>query len=349
MRYTLSQHLTHFFHVVSNIRPVVWIGLYVCVTPIFALIYWALPDWQFRIPDAEPTNYGSWLYYSIVTITTLGFGDYTPAHGAAQAVTAVEVMCGLIFLGLFLNAVGAMKSEIDVESEIEKQKAIHQAFENDKLLKSVPMILNSLNVFLTYCYAVTTPLKNRVGKYSGAQEYSAGKDNYGDELADIKYNPDFKIRDMADMFSPTGLPFDPTDMPAVGRLMHSAAQTSLTLDSLQQRVDLTLWPALLENCFAFVANYQMFANTDVMFRNPEHIVLLGDDSNNKDTVKTLREKIAGWNPEEDITLDPDLKSVAELYTFIKSNAEIAQRIETLLTEESSKQHQTQDLTQVSLA
>ena len=106
MKTDISNRVRHFFHVVSNIRPIVWIGLYVVVTPVFALIYMALPDWQFRIPDGAGTDFGSWLYYSIVTITTLGFGDYTPAHGWAQAVTAVEVMCGLIFLGLFLNAVG---------------------------------------------------------------------------------------------------------------------------------------------------------------------------------------------------------------------------------------------------
>ena len=103
MHPSFSDKVRHFFHVVSNIRPIVWIGIYVCITPIFALIYWALPDGQFRIPDNAGTDYGSWLYYSIVTITTLGFGDYTPAHGWAQAVTAIEVMCGLIFLGFFLN------------------------------------------------------------------------------------------------------------------------------------------------------------------------------------------------------------------------------------------------------
>ena len=74
-------------YVVSNIRPIVWIALYVALVPVFALIYWWLPDSQFRIPDSAGTDFGSWVYYSIVTITTLGFGDYTPAHGWAQAVS----------------------------------------------------------------------------------------------------------------------------------------------------------------------------------------------------------------------------------------------------------------------
>ena len=314
MKYTLRQHLSHFFHVVSNIRPVVWMGLYICFIPIFALIYWVLPDGQFRIPDGASSDFGSWLYYSIVTITTLGFGDYTPAFPASQAVTAVEVMCGLLFSGLFLNAVGAMKSEIDVESEIEKQRALHHAMEKEKLQKSLPMVLHSLNVFLAYCYAVTTPPDKR--------------DN-----EDIKYKSDFKFQDLAGMFQPSGLPFDHTTLPAVDRLMHSAAQTSLTLDSLQQRIDLTLWPQLLENCFSFVANFQMFSNTDVMFRNPDHIVLTDGDAVNNSVEKTLSDKIAAYNGSDSaMTMDPDLKAVEELFEFIKANAGKAQDIETILTE-----------------
>ena len=313
MKYTFSQRLAHFFHLVSNIRPVVWIGLYVCLTPLFALIYWWLPDGQFRIPDGADTGYGSWLYYSIVTITTLGFGDYTPAHGAAQAVTAIEVMCGLIFLGFFLNAVGSMKSEIDVESEIEKQRALHNSMETEKLRKSIPMLLNVLNVFLAYCYAVTTPREKM-------------------DQEDVKYDPDFSFSDMKDMFLPTGLPFDRTSLPAVERLMHSSGQTSLALDSLQQRIDLTIWPQLLEDCFSFVAAYQMFSNTDVMFRNPDKI-LLSDSKNDSQTVeKELSEKISNWNAEDELSSDPDLKGVEELYNFIKENAGTAMKIETFLSE-----------------
>lgn len=147
----ISDRVKHFFHVVSNVRPIVWIGSYIALMPVFALIYWALPDGQFRIPDDAGTDFGSWLYYSIVTITTLGFGDYTPAHGWAQCVTAVEVMCGLTILGFFLNAVGSMKSEIDVTSEIEKQRLLHSAQEKGKLLKMRALLLKRLDTFIYNC------------------------------------------------------------------------------------------------------------------------------------------------------------------------------------------------------
>ena len=148
---TVSARIRHFFHVISNVRPIIWIGSYIALVPVFALIYWALPDSQFRIPDGAGVDFGSWLYYSIVTITTLGFGDYTPAHGWAQCVTAVEVMCGLTILGFFLNAVGSMKSEIEVDAEIEKQRQLHSASEKDKLTKMTPLLLKRLNTFIYHC------------------------------------------------------------------------------------------------------------------------------------------------------------------------------------------------------
>lgn len=308
----VSRKLMHFFHVVSNIRPIVWIGIYVGITPIFALIYWWLPDTQFRIPDGAPTDYGSWLYYSIVTITTLGFGDYTPAHGWAQAVTAIEVMCGLVFLGFFLNAVGSMKSEIDVESEIEKQRLAHGQLEKEKLMKFVPSVLHNLNLFLSYCYAVTTPLSKRTNETT-------------------TYNPDFSFNDLSDLFQPSGLPSDRTHLPAVVRLMHISRQTSLYLDSLQSKVDLSLWPDVLEDCFGFVAGYEMFASEELVLEKPASLTSVENKSNEIDAQKALSNKITAWRGPLEFKAHSDMQIIGELYNFIKENAGFATKLESALT------------------
>lgn len=212
----LSNRFRHFFHVVSNVRPLIWMGLYLCLIPIFALIYHWLPDGQFRIPDGGGVDYGSWLYYSIVTITTLGFGDYTPMGAGAQAVTAIEVGFGLLVMGFFLNAVGSMKSEIDVDAEIEKQRRLHETQERDKLLKSIPLVLHNINLFLEKCNL------------------------YGQHATNPKA----------------------TDHTLLIELLKSGSKTALCIDSLQNRVDLALWPDLMEYCFGFVADYQMFSSED---------------------------------------------------------------------------------------
>ena len=235
----ISKKLLHFWHVVSNIRPIFWLTLYLLLVPLFALFYWFLPPGQFRIPEAGGANFGDWVYYSIVTLTTLGFGDYTPCAAGSQWITAIEVLCGLVTIGFFLNAVASMKSEIDIESELEKQRLVHQAGEKEKLEKTTSIMIFKLNQFLSYCYAVTTPLKSR--------------------SAQLSYNPDFSKSDMVDMNKPSGLPDDHSKRSALESLMKCAASLSLFLDSLQSRIDLTIWPELLEDCFAFVANYQMLS------------------------------------------------------------------------------------------
>lgn len=219
----LSNRIRHFFHVVSNVRPIVWMLLYICLIPIFALIYHWLPDGQFRIPDGGGVNYGSWLYYSIVTITTLGFGDYTPMGAGAQAVTAIEVGFGLAVMGFFLNAVGSMKSEIDMDSEIEKQRKLHYEQEREKLKKSLPMVLHNLNLYLEKCSSISgetsvTPDKTATGNTIQKEELVT--------------------------------------------LLKAGSRAALCIDSLQNRVDLSLWPELLENCFGFVADYQMYSAED---------------------------------------------------------------------------------------
>ncbi|MBD5312308.1 MAG: potassium channel family protein [Muribaculaceae bacterium] len=307
---SLSDRIRHLFHVVSNVRPLVWICIYIGLMPFFALIYWALPDGQFRIPDGGGVDYGSWLYYSIVTITTLGFGDYTPAHAGAQAVTAVEVMCGLVILGFFLNAVGSMKSEIDVTSELERQRKLHEAQETDKLKKTIPVVMHCLNNFMAYCYAVTTPLSAR--------------------KADSKFNPDFSFSDMADLYKPSHLPSDLENRPAVEGLLRSAHRTSLCLDSLQTRVDLELWPELLESCFTFVANSQMFTSSDRLSAGAEALM----PASGKDAAQHVADKIASSDVPATRKGD-SLDSVADLYYYIKANATLARQIETALTKIAS--------------
>lgn len=308
----VSDNIRHFFHVVSNVRPLVWICSYVVLVPLFALIYWALPDSQFRIPDGGSPAFGSWLYYSIVTISTLGFGDYTPAHGWAQAVTAVEVVCGLSVFGFFLNSVGSMKSEIDVESEIEKQRRAHAALQKEKLVLCAPAIVHNINVFLSYCYAVTTPLAKR-----------------NDDEA--RFNPEFRFNDMTDLFKPSGLSFDNTRLPAVARLLKCAAHTSLSLDSLQTRVDLTLWPDILEDCFAFVANYQMFSSEDSLSHTPLTLLPQGTSATDREAEKKISGEIAAWTGPLDLSKEGMLQPVFELYYFIKDNAALATKLEAAIT------------------
>lgn len=73
---------------------------YVLVGLLFAFAYLALDsvsDAPF-FAQAGPHQESEYLYFSFVTLTTLGFGDLSPAVGLPQAVTALEALLGQVFL-----------------------------------------------------------------------------------------------------------------------------------------------------------------------------------------------------------------------------------------------------------
>jgi len=65
---------------------------------LFGLLYSMLPE-SFIISNRRiPTDF-SFYYYSIVTFTTLGFGDIVPNNMMAEIFVTIEVMLGYIMLG----------------------------------------------------------------------------------------------------------------------------------------------------------------------------------------------------------------------------------------------------------
>ncbi len=87
-------------------RGLARLGAYALVIALgFGLIYtldmrigWGLMDYS---GSAE-----SWLspfYYSIVTYTTLGFGDITPKHWLGEIIVMIEVVLGYVTLGMLLS------------------------------------------------------------------------------------------------------------------------------------------------------------------------------------------------------------------------------------------------------
>ena len=73
---------------------------YVLVGLLFAFAYLALDTVAERAFFAQPGPHqeSEYLYFSFVTLTTLGFGDLSPAVGLPQALTALEALLGQVFL-----------------------------------------------------------------------------------------------------------------------------------------------------------------------------------------------------------------------------------------------------------
>ena len=87
-------------------RPLTIGLLYLLLVPAFGVIYYLNPSfWK------EPLTIVQSVYFSVVTITTLGYGDIVPQTELARVLTALEAGLGIVTIGLFLNAVARRSNE----------------------------------------------------------------------------------------------------------------------------------------------------------------------------------------------------------------------------------------------
>jgi Ion channel len=72
---------------------------YVLVGLLFAFLYLAVQELRgdFFVQEG-PHAQSEYLYFSFVALTTLGFGDLSPAVGLPQALTVLEALTGQVFL-----------------------------------------------------------------------------------------------------------------------------------------------------------------------------------------------------------------------------------------------------------
>jgi Ion channel len=73
---------------------------YVLVGLLFAFVYLAVAELRDGPFFAQPGPHegSEYLYFSFVALTTLGFGDLSPAVGLPQALTVLEALLGQVFL-----------------------------------------------------------------------------------------------------------------------------------------------------------------------------------------------------------------------------------------------------------
>ena len=73
---------------------------YVLLGLLFAFVYLAVDDFRDAPFFVQPGEHGQpeFLYFSFVALTTLGFGDLSPAVGLPQALTVLEALLGQVFL-----------------------------------------------------------------------------------------------------------------------------------------------------------------------------------------------------------------------------------------------------------
>jgi len=76
------------------------ICIYVLIGMMFAFVYSSigLIGDQAFFAQTTSANIADFLYFAFVTLTTVGYGDFTAAHGLGRALASVEALLGQIYL-----------------------------------------------------------------------------------------------------------------------------------------------------------------------------------------------------------------------------------------------------------
>jgi hypothetical protein len=74
----------------------------------YAIVVSIIPG-SFTFPQGELHSPSEWLYYSFVTLTTVGFGDVVPTHRVARSLTIGEVLTGQLYLAVLIGRLVGMQ------------------------------------------------------------------------------------------------------------------------------------------------------------------------------------------------------------------------------------------------
>lgn len=129
--------------------------------PIFAVIYYILPTSCWPIGSSAFFSFWDSMCLSIVTITTLGFGDIYPIATCSRVFVSLESIGGVIFIGLFLNALSSEQAK--KVSELEEKRHNDDLFEieRNKLNLQRKMLETRINRYLLSAYCLITPIEKR--------------------------------------------------------------------------------------------------------------------------------------------------------------------------------------------
>lgn len=184
--YKVKYPMNKTFKALGSIHPLK-IGMsYLLLIVISALLLYLCPEFKLTSTTvSDPNSLTSSLYFTFVTITTLGYGDILPNNELTRILVIFLSFGGVVLTGLFLNSLAHTISKItQVEDE---NKMRREKFDEEvrRFLDISILLKQNFDDFKFSATSLITPLS----KYNSNIEIS--------KLMEI----DFKINDLCDLFT----------------------------------------------------------------------------------------------------------------------------------------------------
>ncbi len=81
---------------------VIYLNLSLIFATVFSFLYRFSPGSFSQVASQPRLQFGQFLYYSLTTLTTTGYGDIVPLHPLARSMSNLESVLGQIFLATLL-------------------------------------------------------------------------------------------------------------------------------------------------------------------------------------------------------------------------------------------------------
>ena len=111
---------------IFNLKPKYYGYTYLLLIPIYAIIFYFNPETIATL--VKETNilinrtFIECIYFSTVTITTLGYGDILPINDLGKIIALTESILGITVIGLFLNSLSSNQNKIEKDNDTEREK-----------------------------------------------------------------------------------------------------------------------------------------------------------------------------------------------------------------------------------
>lgn len=203
-------------------------------TLLFALLYpitlvaFALIYLHINIGDLTPDNFPDALYFSVITQTTLGYGDIYPQNSIGRIATAAQALSGVAIIGLSLASLGVEWSR---KAEAREKKLIEQSLHDSDKARLVALYTLLFPVMVRHVHLsvlLTTPTSENI-------DFEAWRTKIASNLP---------FQELANIFRPTLLITDDFRKPAIEYYFENESEIEARLRDIIVSINLERFPII---------------------------------------------------------------------------------------------------------
>lgn len=278
---------------------IIYIGISILIVIfVFAFIYCGISS---SIKGVD--GFGSALYFSIVTITTLGFGEMYPKDGFAQAMVGLEALSGVVFVGVLLNTISMAQTQ-----------RLHYLNEKAKLRQHYLLLRQLFEKYLQAAFYVVTPWEK--------QELPADI---------LTYKFIFTFNDMADLNETPRYLGPQLNAPAISSYFEIHDRLYQELRHTVDNIDMSYWGTIETNIHHFLQQCSDFSYKDTILVN-SLITPFADPNTSMRVIvaKLIHDYVGDFSTDSNDKITPYIA----LYNMLKENTTLVQQIAVEMAKES---------------